>query len=319
MGTLFKNLLIFTFLVISLFSTLNLFQTYYNSEPPQYRKQYETILQSKNYYNGIIFGSSHSAQSIRPKFLHKSGLNFYNFSINGSNPEFHYNRYRLLFKTKKVKPKYCIYGVDFFMFDENWLWRKFEQDVEYFPFSIFAKEFIFNDNISKRDLIFNRFPVLKYRNQIFQSLKLVKENSFYNLDDFDRGYISFTGKSLEKTCFKPKLIYNIHSKQVYFFKKLIKLLIEDNVKIIFIYTPEYGIDTCEYNKMNSIKIIESISKNFFVTTLNFNTKLRSTINYNKKYFTDWGHMNHIGAEVFSKKLAKSLKKYVYSSNDKYVY
>ena len=309
MGTLFKNLIIFTFLVISLFSTLNLFQTYYNSEPPQYRKQYETILQSKNYYNGIIFGSSNSAQSIRPKFLHKSGLNFYNYSINGSNPEFHYKRYKLLFKTKKVKPKYCIYGVDFFMFDENWLWRKFEQDVEYFPFSIFVKEFIFNDNISKRDLIFNRFPVLKYRNQISKSLKLVKENSFYNLEDFDSGYISFTGKSLEKTCFKPKLAYNIHSKQIYFFKKLIKLLIKDKVKTIFVFTPEYGIQQSEYFKMYSLKIIESISKEYSIPILNFNTELRSNVNCNKNYFTDWGHMNHLGAKIFTYNLAKQLRKH----------
>jgi lysophospholipase L1-like esterase len=59
--------------------------------------------------------------------------------------------------------------------------------------------------------------------------------------------------------------------------------------------------------MKSLKIIDSIAKSLKIPIINYNTDLISNTNKNINYFTDWGHMNHTGAKIFSNELAKEIK------------
>jgi hypothetical protein len=298
-----KKIFVFSLLVIIIFILINFFQKKYNIEPEHFKKQYESILNSKNKMDGIIIGTSHATHSMRPSILDKSGVKFYNYALNGSNPEFYLKWYNN-FIHNKIKVKYCLYSVDFFMFDDkDWLYRRFEHDSEYFPIKVFINELIFGYGYNKLDLIINRFPFLKYRNQIQESLRLKNGSKDCNVDNYDRGYISYTGHCDD---FYTDLGYNIYPKQLTSFKLLIKQMMKDRVKIYFIVAPEYRIDPSKYNEMISLKIINSISKKFNIPVFNFNTTYRSDINNNINYFTDWGHMNHRGAKMFSEKLAKVL-------------
>ena len=60
-------------------------------------------------------------------------------------------------------------------------------------------------------------------------------------------------------------------------------------------------------KIELLKIIDYISKELDIPILNYNTELGSIINKNINYFTDWGHMNHQGAKIFSNELVKDIK------------
>ena len=305
-----KNYLLFVLLAILIFTSINIFQSTYNAEPTHYRKQYESIINNANVYNGIIIGTSHASHSLRPTILDASGIRYYNYSLNGSNPEFHYKWYKSFIHYKEIKPKYCLYAFDFFMFDKDLLWRRFEQDVEYFPAHLFVNELLNNDNFNKFDLIVNRFPFLKYRRQIKQSLKLERGSPQFDSNTYDRGYISFS-IPFDSIQFKPKLNYKIDPIQVGYFKLLLKQMLEDNVNIIFVMTPQYGINVNEYYQMESLKIIDYISKELDIPVLNYNTGLglefKSYINTNINYFSDWGHMNHNGANIFSNAIAKEIK------------
>ncbi len=79
----------------------------------------------------IILGTSHATHGINPKYLEEenTGYKFFNFALNGSNPTYYYNWYTKLFKeTEYPKPKMIIMSVDWFMFDDGWLWRRLEHD-----------------------------------------------------------------------------------------------------------------------------------------------------------------------------------------------
>jgi hypothetical protein len=301
-----KKSLMYTLLVIFVFTILNWFQSFYNIEPEHYKKQYESIVNNTYDYDGVIFGTSHATHSIRPKVLDESGVKFYNYSLNGSNPEFYFKWYNSFIHNTKKKPKYCIYAVDFFMFDRYWVGRRFEQDAEFFPANVFFNELLNNADFNRLNLIINRFPFLKYRSQIKQSLLLKKGSPNFNSDNYDRGYISFS-VPFDSKLFEPSLKYNIDSIQVKYFKLLLKQILDDDIKIIFVMTPEYGISANEYYQMESLKIIDSISKELDIPILNYNTELSSSINKEINYFTDWGHMNHFGAQIFSNELVKEIK------------
>lgn len=304
--TLFiKRIITLSLIVILVFIILNALQSSFNIDPIHYKKQYQKITSSKNDYDGIVIGTSHATHSIRPSILDKSGIRFYNFSLNGAKPEYYLKWYYKFVYHKKNKPKICLYAVDFFMFDNSWLWRNIEQDAEYFPKQLFYKE-LTKGNLNKTDLIINRIPLFKYREQIIHSLKLEKGNKDYDIKNFDRGYISYSTQFKESS-FKPRLDHKIDAIQVKCFKLLIKQMQEDDIKIFFIVAPEYGININSYHQMESLKIIDSLAKKFKIPLMNYNIELRSFINKNINLFSDWGHMNHKGSEIFSEKLARDLK------------
>jgi hypothetical protein len=296
----------FSIVVLLVFIIMNLFQSYYNIEPEHYKKQYESITNYKNDYEGIIIGTSHATHSIRPSILDKSGIRFYNYSLNGSNPEFYFKWYTTFIKNVEIKPKFCLFSIDFFMFDQVLLKRRIEKDSEYFPKKLFFNQLINNKNLNKFDFIINRFPVIKYRSQIKESLLLLKGNEMFNINNYDRGYISCS-IPFDKNLFKPELNFQIDTTQVKYFKLLLKQMLDDNIKIILVMVPEYGIKVNQYDQMKSMKIIDSIKDQFNLPIINYNTELRSILNQNITYFADWGHMNHKGAKMFSRKLAKEIK------------
>ena len=300
-----KYIFIFLLCLTGVFSLLNLLQSNFNLDPLQYKNQYSTAINSLPKIDGIILGTSHATHSLRPTLLDESNKTYYNFALNGANPEFNYKWYNEIYLLNREKPNYCLFAVDFFMFDEGWLWRRFEQDAEYFPCVFFLMEMMkFKSNTT--DLIVNRFPFIKYRSQIKSSLKLNHSNSSFKEENYDRGYISFS-TPFDSAYYKPKIKFDIDSTQVKYFKALVKEMLNDDVNIIFIMTPEYGLSVKDYKKMESLKIIEEVAYEHDILFLNYNTELRSYLNQDIKYFSDWGHLNHFGAELFSKKIANELK------------
>lgn len=307
MKTFLKNTLFFIGILIIVTLAINLFQTFYNAEPRFYKNKF-SVLEEKNNatISGIIIGTSHATHSIRPKQLDTTGIKFYNFALNGANPKYFYHWYTKIFKASNLKPKHCIFNIDFFMFDPAWLWRDFEQDAEYFPDSLFIKElFTKKNSLNKKDLIINRFPFLKYRKQINKSLVLQKGDDRFNMNDYNQGYITYS-IPYNDTYFTPVTSFKNDTVQLSYFRKLITLLNKENINIYFVMVPEYGIEKKQYENMSSLDTIQKIATQFKIPILNFNTQLRSNINDDIKYFSDWGHMNGKGSLLFSKMLAKEM-------------
>jgi len=297
----------FIILTILIFFVLNKFQGFYNNEPSHYKLQYKEVFAPKAKTVGIIIGTSHHSHSIMPSLLDSSGIKFYNFSLNGSSPGFYLDWLQEILIKYHGVPTYCVVGIDWFMFDKNWVTRSFEQDAEYYPNDFFIKKLFGINEFDTYSLLVNRFPAIKFRSEILKSLQLQAGDSLYPIAEYDRGFIPFY-LPYAPWSFKVPKKAAIFNSEVENFEKLISTFTRLKIKIVFVMSPEYGISPSAYGKMKSLQIVEQISAKHKIKFLNFNTSLRSEINDSTGNFSDWGHMNKKGSTLFSKKLCLALKK-----------
>lgn len=97
-----------------------------------YDGQFQEIYEKRVNADYIFIGTSHITHGVTPEELEKSGKKFFNFALNGSTPSYYVWWYNDVFKPNHyVKPKAIIFGVDWFMFDRNWLWRRPDFDYKY--------------------------------------------------------------------------------------------------------------------------------------------------------------------------------------------
>ena len=94
----------------------------------QFKEIFEKIVNAEY----IFIGTSHFTHGVTPEEFEASGRRFFNFALNGSNPSYYVWWYNDVFKPSGyIKPKAIIFGVDWFMFDTGWLWRRPEFDFTY--------------------------------------------------------------------------------------------------------------------------------------------------------------------------------------------
>ena len=104
----------------------------YHEISDHYDGQFQEIFLKRVNADYIFIGTSHVTHGVTPEAFENSGKRFFNFALNGSNPSYYVWWYNSVFKQNKyVKPKAILFGVDWFMFDTGWLWRRPEFDRDY--------------------------------------------------------------------------------------------------------------------------------------------------------------------------------------------
>ena len=279
---------------------------YYN----HYELQYKEIVDHKKKIDGIILGTSHGTHGIRPQVLDSLGIGFYNFSMNGGNPQFYWNWYTNIFAPNHPKPKYCIWATDWFLFDTVWVWRQYEQDSEYFPDSIFYAN-LKSSEYSTRSLILNRIPFTKYKSyKDVPNLFRPYDESQFIISKYEDGFLPYWPQKIEK--FKNRYtnllkdIYKISARQQYFFESLVKKMKNEGIQVVLINTPEYGSKKEDYEKIIAFNYLDSFAQKNDIPFLNYNLEKRNPINDVKELFTDWGHLNDKGSLLFSMILRNDL-------------
>lgn len=304
------NSLQFCGLLMVLMISINLFQSTYNYEPPHYKMQYEAVKQDS--YNGIILGTSHATHGIRPSILDETGINFYNFSLNGANSDFYIDWLSDFFFRYDKKLDYCIIAVDNYFLAGN-AWRKLENDSEYIPFNAYMSLAV-NPKYSLKDLITNRYPLIKHRKRIVKSLQLNKGDSNYIIKEFDRGFIPYEIPVNESYYQRDnRNDVKITSEQKMAFLKLINLISTECRNIIFVMPPEYDIEKSEFQSLNLF--MNEISANRKIPFFNFNDDLSNPDFSVMENFSDRVHMNSRGSELFSRELQTVIKNYITESTN----
>lgn len=107
------------------------YQKYKNRESYHYYGQFYEMYENMYNADTIIIGTSHAAHGINPLYLEEevTDRSFYNFALNGSNPSYYVDWFKLFEKTGYPQPKTVIFCVDWFMFDSGWLWRRIDFDT----------------------------------------------------------------------------------------------------------------------------------------------------------------------------------------------
>ena len=86
-----------------------------------------------NMYNAdtIFIGTSHAVNGVNPLYFEQlmPERSWYNFSLNGANPEYYLDWWEIFLESGYPMPETIIFCVDWFMCDDEWLWRRIDFDT----------------------------------------------------------------------------------------------------------------------------------------------------------------------------------------------
>jgi hypothetical protein len=268
-----------------------------------YDLQYEEAIHPKVKANLIVLGASHATHGINPRYLEGDRVRAYNLALNGGNPVFYLEWYDKVLSRYYPRPSLVLYAADWFMFDDHLLARRFEQDSKYFPFRLFVAEM--GNSGAFETLLLNRFTVIRDRKKLFSLLfRRKRYEDFYVLAKYYRGFVPFESK---RDLHKTKAIRITHRpEQLKAFEGILDRLARDGIKVVLVQVPEYIPGRESPAIAENRERLTRIARERNLPFLDYNGERASNINYERAFFSDWGHLNEKGAEVFSMRLREDL-------------
>ena len=258
----------------------------------------------------VVYGASRAWQHFDTKIIADS-LNHstYNLGIQAYDFRMQLLRHRLLLKYNK-KPRLIIQSLDFLTFQSR---------SDLFDPGQFLPYMLFDTLMQKYTIGYKGYtwydyniPLIRYYGQLN---KIHQAFSFYftkQLDPVDRvrGYASYDtpfvnafteGKGYAKYYeikFDPKII-NV-------FDGFLRECQQKNIKMVFVYTPEY-IDGQRYvrNRNQLFLLIHHFCEKYSIKLYDYSADKMS---FDTTYFYNSEHLNKTGAQLFSKKFAGDLRR-----------
>ena len=259
----------------------------------------------------LIYGTSRARAHVNCKILEDSlHLSTYNLGIDGYTFNMEYCRHRLILENN-IKPKYVIQTLDYHTLGKIEDLYQYEQFCPYFENKIILNTIKNYNGFSWVDY---HLPLVRYygsTKQISSALNVLLRPShnvgnrykgFYNIDS----NWTFEFDSIKKI--RGSLYQKLDMQTVALFNHYLNDLKRRNIKVIFVYTPEY-IEGQKFvaNRESIMALYKKISKKYAIPFLDYSS---DSICLNRTYFYNAEHLNLRGSNLFSKKLASDLKKYI---------
>ena len=266
---------------------------------------YEEIVDPKVRANIVIFGTSHAKHGVDPRALEAPGRRVYNFALNGASPVFYKHWYNKLFRKNYPKPDLILYGVNWFMWADDWIGiRHFEQDSEYFPGWVFLDSLL-DANLDRKLLLKNGFLFFKERRHLSDLLGVQTRQPAKGFDPtkYYQGYIpwekSYDGKLIE-------LRHETSRQLEQAFEALLDQYQSDGIEVIFFQSPEYRAGVQSSLILTGTRQFQQLAQERAIPLLDYNLNEIQRINGDISFFSDWGHLNEQGSVLFSQILAQDL-------------
>lgn len=250
----------------------------------------------------IIMGSSRALHHYVPSLLSdKYSTSCFNMGFDGQSLIFQYGIFKLILKHHTPKTViWDLFPVDVVSYNQQ----------DYDKLSVFAPYYGKHDEID--DLILKKgyFEQIKlfssaYRYNSISSLILLNSFRKSDFNSFSCGYIPLNGKMLNSD---NKVEYNLikidHFK-LNLLKNIISICKRKTINLIFCFSPDYiNNENVSLNQASQIitKIMQE-NKVTYIDSKNWNNHFS-----NKNLFKDPIHLNHEGAEIYSKLLYDTLSK-----------
>ncbi len=277
-------------------------------------KEYPTwnaIIDGKINSDIVIYGSSRAWVHINPTMISDSlNVSTYNLGIDGHNFWLQYLRHSMLLENNN-KPKIVIFSLDVFTLQKV---KDLYNSDQFLPYMLW------NNKIKEATISYNCFKAIDYEIPLIRYLGRQKAiniafsiNKTNNKVERIKGY---QGRDEEWNADFDKAKKNmknyereLDSASILLFERFLNECKSQNIKILFVYSPEY-IEGQKFvkNRSEIISLYEKYSKKYNIPFYNYS---KDPLSYQKKYFYNASHLNKTGAELFTKKLIDSLKKYYY--------
>lgn len=270
---------------------------------------WNAIIEGKVNSEIVIYGSSRAWVHINPTMISDSLIvSAYNLGIDGHNFWLQYLRHSLLLQNN-TKPKLIIHSLDIYTLQKT---KDLYNSEQFLPYMLWNEE-IKNATISYNgyDLIDYVIPLIRYYGKLdaIKAVISLSINPRGNRVERIRGY---QGEDVQwNTDFdkakKTMKFYEVSldTASVLLFERYLNECKANNIKIIFVYTPEY-IEGQKFvkNRNEIISLYTELSKKYDIPFYDYSN---DTISFQKKYFYNASHLNKTGSELFTNKLIEKLK------------
>ncbi len=272
-------------------------------------QEWELIRSGKTKVDLAVFGSSRAFIHINPQILETElKQTVYNFGLNGSKFKMQYYRFNLYLK-HNPKPKTIVWNLDTFSFSHI---DEVFQPNQYAPFMLWNFNLYEALKDYKQTTIWDFIlPLYRYRNQTYWKEQIASaKKEILEKDGFFRedGFKSYNREWKVNWKKLKKKNAEFDSQEYVLLEKLIKKCKKQNIQLIFTIAPEF------YKGQDYMLNRDEIVSNYKKTLSKYNLPLLDysddSISHQQKYFYNTTHMNNVGADFFTKKLASDLKPYI---------
>jgi hypothetical protein len=301
---IFFSLLAAVSVALDLFISKNLiFTGRHPGETEVWSDIYEGAIKAET----AVIGSSRAWVMFNSRIIEDStGSATYNFGINGHNFIMQYFRH-LEFLKHNMAPRTIIVSLDIFTLQK----RK-----DLFGYEHFLPFMLWNSDMRKYAMMYEGFsqseffvPILRYageRKSVFRSFKnAFADKKRYREKGF-RGMEDEWGGDLNKALAEMKeYVIQFDSATEELFGNFLNECAEKNIRVVLVYAPEY-IEGQKFvkNRSGAFDKFNAFSKDHGIVFLDYS---KDEISFDRSLFYNAGHLNALGADIFSAKLASDLK------------
>ena len=267
------------------------------------------LLEGKVNSDIVIYGSSRAWRHFSPQIItDRLHLSAYNLGMDGHNFWLQYLRHTTLIKNN-TKPKLIICSLDVFTLQKN---KDLYNSEQFLPYMLGNKDI---EYATKSYNGFNWFdykiPLVRYYGKYFEIIKTayLSINPSANKIKRVRGYQrkdELWNSDFDRAKLKMKKYeIQLDSKTLVLFETFLKECKANNIKLVFVYTPEY-IEGQKFvkNRGQIMGLYKKFSRDYQIPFYDYSN---DSISYQKKYFYNATHLNKYGSELFTKKITDTLK------------
>ena len=259
----------------------------------------------------VVYGTSRARAHINSKILEDTlKLSTYNLGIDGFTFKMEYCRHELILEKNK-KPSFIIQTLDFHILGDIDNLYQFQQFCPYFDNETILKTIKTYKGPNWWDY---NLPLLRYygnTEEIFSAMNILlrpshnKGNRYKGFYNFDRSW-TYEFEKVKKS--KKTMFQKLDKDSVILFENYLADTKRRGIPIIFVYTPEY-IDGQNFvsNRKEIMALYKKLATKYDIPFIDYSS---DPMCFNREYFYNAEHLNLKGTNLFSKKLASDLKKYI---------
>lgn len=281
------------------------------------------IIDWNDIYNGninsdlLIYGSSRAWVQINPTIIEDSlQISTYNLGIDGHNFWLQYLRHIELLKYNK-KPKCIIFSLDVFTMQKR---------IDLYNYQQFLPYLLWNSDVENYTSTYIGFSTFDYNIPLvryfgLEGALIASMHVFLGSDTPPvrikgyRGIEKEWNDDLEKAKSETDHIeINLDSSTVKLFEQFINECKNNDIKLIFVYTPEYiGGQNFVKNREEIISIYRQLANKYDLKFIDYSL---DEISMQQQYFYDTEHLNKNGSEFFTYKFIRVLKELMFDDASK---
>ena len=248
----------------------------------------------------LIFGASRAMHHYVPSIIEDSlQLTCFNLGSGGQNIYYHYGLIKAVLA--RYSPKIII--LDLFDIDyydtPGWNTEKLSAFNPVYYRDTIIKEMVELRGKTEKIKLFSSF--YRYNGEVIRTInRAVRHNNTY-FNTKNKGYTPLEGQWKENKQSLHRENNRIDSLKVYYIKKCIALCKAKGVPIILFTSPHY-IDMGDDNRY----LLHTIAKEYQISYFNYEQSENFLIH--SEYFRDIVHLNHKGAEIYTKMIIADINK-----------